>query len=291
MNTDNRAHETSPAVRAWRMVRLGLHLAEGVATTALVFPFVEQAARVQLKVRWCRNGLRILGIRLRIIGQPPRVDGPLMLVANHVSWLDIFLINTAWHARFVAKSEIRKWPVVGWLSARSGTLFIERERRRDTARINDVVVAALQAGDRVVVFAEGTTTDGTEVLPFHASLLQPIVASGGTAAPVAMRYLYPDGSRSEHATYTGTRSLLESMRLLASQRETIAELAFCEPVPTAGLHRRDLAEQTATLIAAALSLPAPGTRRKKASGPPAAPPSAPDPTDIPYPEPEAATRT
>ncbi len=291
MNTDTGTLETSPAVRAWRMLRLGLHLTEGVLTTALFFPLVGPEARVRLKCRWCRNGLGILGIRLRIIGTPPRVDGPLMLVANHVSWLDIFLINTAWSARFVAKSEIRKWPVVGWLSARSGTLFIERERRRDTARINDSVADALRAGDRVVVFAEGTTTDGTEVLPFHASLLQPIVATGGTAVPVAMRYLYPDGRRSEHATYTGTRSLLESMRLLASQRETVAELAFCEPVATLGLHRRDLAEQSAALIAAALSLPAPGTRRKKASGLPVEPPSRLVPRDTPYPAPEAVTRT
>lgn len=291
MNTDNGVLETGPVTRAWRLLRLGLHLSEGVLTTALVFPLVGQESRVRLKCRWCRNGLGILGIRLRVIGEPPRVEGPLMLVANHVSWLDIFLINTAWSARFVAKSEIRKWPVVGWLSAQSGTLFIERERRRDTARINDYVADALRAGDRVVVFAEGTTTDGTEVLPFHSSLLQPIVAAGGTAAPVAMRYLYPDGRLSEHATYTGTRSLFQSMQLLASQKETIAELAFCEPVPTAGLHRRDLAEQSAALIAAALALPAPGTRRKKASGPPAALPSTSAPIDIPYRAPEAATRS
>jgi len=278
--------------RNYRIARLFLHLLTGLAGSALVFPFVGRNGRLAIFRRWSRTLLAILAVRVQVQGTAPiERHAPTMLLSNHVSWLDIFVIASIVPSRFIAKSEIRRWPVVGWLIARQGTLFIERGRRRDTARINDNVNEALAKGYCVAVFPEGMTTDGTEVKAFHASLLQPIVHAHGIAAPVALRYATPDGGIDDVPAYTGERTLWDSVRLIASSQAILAEVRFLPLVPAVGKHRRDLAEHAARLIADALTLPAPGKKRGTASGPRAGPPSGSDPTDNPYPEPEAAVRS
>ena len=282
----------SALTRTYRITRMFLHLLTGLAASSLVFPFVGRNSRLEIFRRWSRALLEILAVRVSVHGDAPiERHGPTMLLSNHVSWLDIFVIASAVPSRFVAKSEIRRWPVVGWLIARQGTLFLERARRHDTARINNSVNDALQKGYCVAVFPEGTTTDGTEVKPFHASLLQPVVHAHGVAAPVALRYVTADGVIDNSAAYTAERTLWDSLKLIASNREVFAEIHFLPLVAATGKHRRDLAEHTARLIAEALALPAPGRKRGTASGLPAAPPSAPAPTDSPYPAREAAARS
>jgi 1-acyl-sn-glycerol-3-phosphate acyltransferase len=282
---------TSALTRTYRITRMFLHLATGLAASSLVFPFVGRNGRLAIFRHWSRALLGILEVRLRIHGTPPiERRGATMLLSNHVSWLDIFLIASTVPSRFVAKSEIRAWPVVGWLIARQGTLFVERARRQDTARVNGSMNEALQAGYCVAVFPEGGTSDGTQLKPFHASLLQPIVHAGGVVAPVAVRYLTAEGGIDDRAAYTAGRSLWDSVKLITSRHEVYAEVHFLPPVSAAGVHRRELAEQTATLIAQALSLAPPSTKRGTASDLPAARPSAPVPTDSPYPAPGAAAR-
>ena len=112
----------------------------------------------------------------------------MLVVANHISWLDIFVLNAHHPVRFVAKAEIAKWPVVSRMIRGAGTVFIERERRRDTHRVNHQMAHVLANGDVVAIFPEGTTTYGTDVLPFKSSLLQPIVEAEGHVQPVAIRY-------------------------------------------------------------------------------------------------------
>lgn len=282
---------TDALTRSYRIVRMFLHLVVGLAASAVVFPLVGRNGRLAIFRRWSQTLLRILAVRVQVHGTPPiQRTAPTMILSNHVSWLDIFLIASQVPSRFVAKSEIRRWPVVGWLIARQGTLFVERARRHDTARINDSVNEALNKGYCAVVFPEGTTSDGTELRAFHASLLQPIVQTHGVAVPVALRYVTADGGIDNAPAYVGERTLWDSLKLIASQRELIAEVHFLPAVPATGKHRRDLAEHTARLVAEALSLTPPGRKRGTASDLPGAPPPAPDPTHSRYRAPEAAVR-
>ena len=129
-----------------------------------------------------------------------------MIASNHVSWADIFAIASVRHTRFIAKSEIRDWPLAGWLAERSGTIFIRRARRHDTARINALVHDALAEGDCVGLFPEGTTTEGDRLLKFHSSLFEPAVANRARVYPVAVRYEHPDGTPLRAVAYVGDLS-------------------------------------------------------------------------------------
>ena len=164
-----------------------------------------------------------------------------MLVANHVSWLDIFAINAVVPARFVAKSEIRSWPLVGWLCAQAGTIFIRQSRRQDTVRVNNEVSAALGAGEVFAVFPEGTTSDGSDVRKFHSSLLEPALAARAAVQPVAIRYEREDGSLCSEVAYDGDTILWDTIRRMTMQPSIASHLSFLSPVLAAERHRRDLA--------------------------------------------------
>ncbi len=192
-----------------------------------------------------------------------------MLAANHVSWLDVYSLISVCPARFVAKSEIRNWPLLGWLSQNAGTLFIERTKRSDTARINQDISNALTIGDRVAVFPEGTTSDGTALRHFHASLLQPAVAAETLLYPVAIRYHDMAGHISNAAAYVNV-SLLESLQQILRQSWIEVELIFADPVNSNGKNRRELARFAEQAIASALSLPVPHKAPGKPSGLPVA---------------------
>jgi 1-acyl-sn-glycerol-3-phosphate acyltransferase len=267
-----RRRTTSAGTRLARAGRLLGHLLHGVAITVFVFPFATARTRSRHVERWSRRLLAILHVRLHVEGERPDANSrPALIVANHVSWLDIFLLDAVAHVRFVGKSEIRRWPVIGWLSTRAGTMYIERSRRRDTGRINRLVAAALERRELCAVFPEGTTTIGDEVLPFHASLLQPAVAAGADVIPVAIRFARPDGTRCEEAAYDGDKSLLDTMRLMLTQPRIEATLRFLPPIHAAGRSRREVAEEAARAISLALGLPPPRTRPGTAGRPPAAP--------------------
>lgn len=247
---------TSLASRLMRLLRLGLHLARGVVIAALCFPFFTQARRDREIRRWSVNLLHTLAVRLHVHGAPPGRDTmPQMLVANHVSWLDIFVINAVLPVRFVAKSEVRRWPVIGWLCQKTGTLFIEREQRRDTARLNCLMQEALRAGDPVAVFPEATSTDGSEVRKFHSSLLQPALDVKAVLLPVAIRYARTDGSLCVEAAYDGEKSLWDTLRLMLTQRRIDAHLHFLPPLPVDARQRRELAQAARELIARELYPP------------------------------------
>lgn len=241
---------TSVVTRGWRLVRLALHLLQGMLTIALLFPFYTPARRRDAVKRWSHALLGKLAVKLHAHGKPPQRSGPpAMLVANHVSWLDIYAINAVLPVRFVAKSEIRKWPVIGWLSAKTGTLFIERSRRRDTLRISDEMVAAMQRGDVVTVFPEGTTTDGSQVLRFHGSLLQPALQAEAHVHPVALRYENSDGSLCVDAAYDGDKSLWDTLLLIVARPVIHVHVWFLQSLPAAGADRRTLAQAAHAAIA------------------------------------------
>jgi 1-acyl-sn-glycerol-3-phosphate acyltransferase len=202
---------------------------------------------------WSLEILRRAGVEVRPVGFPTDVDRPVTLVANHVSWADIFALNSKHACHFIAKSELRSWPLAGRLLHNVGTIFINRADRKETHRLKQVVHDLLAAGETVAVFPEGTTSDGRDVLKFHASLLEPIVASGGEVWVVAIRYfLASDGARTTAAAYIGDLSLLDSLREIDRVAPVIAELRFIEAIDCAGLNRRDVAQRAEALIRAAI---------------------------------------
>jgi len=139
-----------------RLSHLTVHIACALAV-ALVYPALGPAAQGRFMCWWSQGLLRLLQVRHHVSGQPVAARTPAsLLVANHVSWLDIFAITASSPARFVAKSEVSGWPLVGWVVQRAGTLFIRRAVRGDTVRVNECMAGLLQQGSAVSVFAQGT---------------------------------------------------------------------------------------------------------------------------------------
>jgi 1-acyl-sn-glycerol-3-phosphate acyltransferase len=258
-------------------------LVYGCFYVGVLFPFLSSKWRLNAIKRWSRQLLHMLQLRVTVHGSLPSGHTPTLIVGNHVSWLDIWVVNSVVPVRFVAKSDIRRWPVVGFLVSGAGTIFIERQKRHDTMRTNRAIVLALTRGEHVAVFPEGTTTDGTELKPFHASLFQPALGAGARVVVMTLRYVRGDGSVNLDASYAGARSLWESIRLILAQRRLRAEVIFAGIVDVHGKTRRDIARETEAIIAAALGLPRPGRRAGTGEDLPGAGPTASAPTDILYP--------
>jgi 1-acyl-sn-glycerol-3-phosphate acyltransferase len=238
----------------YRFLRLGAHLLAGVLTALLLFPFLSPPERDKRVVRWAGCLLAIVGVRVTVRGRSPGVrGGGALVVANHVSWLDIYLLLSLLPARFVSKAEVRRWPVIGWLSEKAGTLFLERTRKTDALRMNRHMADHLRAGECLALFPEGTTTDGETLLPFYPSLFQPAVEAGAQVWPLLIRYRRADGSHCEAAAYYGEMSLLTSARRVMGEAGIHAELTFLPPIAAAGLHRRELASRAEAAIRAALA--------------------------------------
>jgi 1-acyl-sn-glycerol-3-phosphate acyltransferase len=265
------AHRNALPVRCYRWTRTCVHVLAGVATTMFVFPLVSDARRRALVKRWSGRLLRILAVEARVEGEFGGHGGNVLVVANHISWLDIFVLNAVHPVRFVAKSELAKWPVVSQMIRGAGTVFIERERRRDTHRVNDQMAQVLAGGDVVAIFPEGTTTDGTDVLPFKSSLLQPIVEADGHVQPVAIRYRTPDGAIALAPAYVGDTSFAESFWMVCGERRITVHLHARPALPARPGHRRDLARAAEASIRTVLAGPASATAPGRGADPEGAP--------------------
>ena len=263
----NPARLPVPLRRTIRIGLLALHLAWGVALAGLAFPLLKPALRDRLIMAWSRRLLRVLGVQARIM-PAPSLPGGALLVCNHVSWLDIYLIHAAQRVHFVSKSEVRAWPVAGWLAHRTGTLFLDRGRRADTMRINGEMRALMQGGAWVAVFPEGTTSDGRGLRRFLPSLLQPAVELGCPIVPAALRYRTLDDEYSAAPAYVDQMSLWQSFRQIVSAPGLIAELRFGEPIPS-NRHRRELAAQAEAATARLLAVAAADTSPQTPAGRPA----------------------
>lgn len=196
---------------AWRGVRLLTHIAQGLWTYHLRFPRLTPVQRQQAVQSWAEGLLRKIGISLQRVGMPA-TSGPVLLVANHISWLDIVTMHAARYCRFVSKADIRQWPLVGAMADAADTLYIQRESRRDAMRVVHQMADSLRAGDVVAVFPEGTTSDGVHMLPFHANLLQAAISVNAPVQPVAITYV-DAGSRQRSLApcYIGDDTLVVSI--------------------------------------------------------------------------------
>jgi 1-acyl-sn-glycerol-3-phosphate acyltransferase len=251
------AAPTPLPLRLIRMARLVAHLLRGLLVASLIFPWIAMPKRDAHKRRWSKKLLAILSVSVRERGAPHRLSERCVLVLNHISWIDIFVINSRSPATFIAKSEIRDWPFVGWLSTLVGTLYIERGKPSAARKATAAIVAELERGVLVAVFPEGTTTFGRSLEPFHAALFQPAVDADATLQPIALRYLDRAGAHTDAAGYVGETTFMESVWTVVSTRHFVAELHFLSPAPVRGQTRRTLADKTEAAIATALGVPGP----------------------------------
>jgi 1-acyl-sn-glycerol-3-phosphate acyltransferase len=240
--------------RLFRLTRLAVHVIAGLWQAAIMFPVYSQAKRDEVISDWSAKLLRVLGIKL-ITNRPPPFDHGALLVANHISWLDVFAILAARRVHFVSKHEIRNWPIVGWLAHRTGTLFIQRAKKGDTVRINSEIYALLRDGAWVAVFPEGTSTEGRQLLRFMPSLFQPAVNENLPVVPAALRYQTANGQFTRAAAYIDEMSFAKSLWQIAGEPEIIVRLDFGTPLKHS--NRRLLAEAAHREVAACLGLGSP----------------------------------
>jgi 1-acyl-sn-glycerol-3-phosphate acyltransferase len=232
--------------RALRLLMLTVHLVLGAVVVALVYSRVSREARLGLRARWCRRVLRVLGVGLEVVGTPP--PGCHLIAANHISWLDAFVIGAVFPSWFLAKSEVRAWPFTGWMAAANDTLFLRRRSARAVYRMNAEIRTRLDARQSVVVFPEGTTTDGSRVLDFYPALFQPAVDRSVPVLPIAVCYRDATRLPAPAVAYIDDDPLWKSLRAVLDAPRTEACLVLDGILDPAGLKRRDLAKAACAAV-------------------------------------------
>ncbi|WP_255212717.1 lysophospholipid acyltransferase family protein, partial [Burkholderia pseudomallei] len=247
-------------MRALRKARLVLHLLRGMATVALRFERATPERRRDLTRRWTLKMLQLCGMRLVVHNDAARLDARALVVGNHVSWLDIYVINAWRPTPFVSKAEVRAWPVVGWLAERLGTVFIQREKRSEAKRIMHELSERLGNGELMCVFPEGTTSDGLGLLPFHSNLFQAVVSADCSVQPICLMYEDARGRQSVAPAYVGDLPLGKSLDMVLANGPLTAHLYVCEPIAATG-DRREMAALARASVADALARMQAGVER------------------------------
>ena len=234
-----------------RLARTAVHLLHGIFIAMLRFPHMTPAARAGKVQWWSIKVLRQMGVQLVQSGTPR--PGAKLLVANHISWLDIMAIHSVCpDARFVSKADVRRWPVLGMLVAAAGTLFIERDRKRDALRVVHQMAQSLADGETVAIFPEGTTSDGRRLLPFHANLLQAAVASEVSVQAVVLAYSDSSGAVSDAVSFIGETTLIQSFWRIACGDGVQVAVRLLPDRDARGVDRRRLAASLSAEIDAAM---------------------------------------
>ncbi|MEU3454460.1 lysophospholipid acyltransferase family protein [Micromonospora sp. NPDC006766] len=257
---------TGPVVslprRVGRLLSLVGMLLAGIGL-AVLLPLLPARHRRAALRGWARGTLRAVGVRLVVRGRLPR--RPALLVANHVSWLDILAVLAVGPARLVAKREVREWPVVGPLAAAGGTVFVDRSRPRDLPTTVGRVTAALRAGHSVAVFPEGTTWCGTAVdcrpgRGFRPAAFQAAVDAGAPIVPLRLTYRCA-GVPTTLAAFLGAETLWASLRrVLAAEDLTVSVVIAAALHPVGNADRRVLARAAESVIHLPPARPVPADR-------------------------------
>ena len=230
--------QTQLLTRAYRIALITFHVLLGLGISFLLLPFISKEIRFSLTRWWCKRLMRCFRIQVQSDGELPNEQTlSTMFVANHISWSDIHAINSLIPVRFIAKVEIKSWPIFGYLVSKSGTLFINRSIRRDAARIIDLTTESLLDGDNVCLFPEGTTTDGTDMLPFKASITQAAIQAKATIWPIAISYPKPDGQPNLEMAFVGEASMVDSMTAILRIKKPVVKLHFLTPFSCDGIDR------------------------------------------------------
>jgi 1-acyl-sn-glycerol-3-phosphate acyltransferase len=246
-------HIVNSLVAVFKLVKVVAHLLMGLLTVYAIFPKLTQAQRNKRIEVWASAFIAKIAIKLVVNGTPPSLakhTGGVLMVSNHISWLDILVIHAAGHCRFVSKADIKHWPILGTLTTAASTLYIERESRRDAMRVVHHMSEALADGDIVAVFPEGTTGNGIDLLPFHANLLQAAIAVNAPIQPLALSFIdSATGQTSQAASYVGDETLLGSLWRTLKSSDLVVVVNFGVPQWANARDRRTWAADLRTEIA------------------------------------------
>ena len=250
----------------WRGLSVTAHILLGVILTALFARRVRSSGAYRhnpyVVSWWHERLLRIMRLEVQVVGARPQA--PALLVSNHVSWLDIPVLGSLTHTCFLSKDEVRRWPVVGWLAAAAGTLFIARGGGQASA-ITRAIASRLEGDRLLTLFPEGTTTDGSDVRPFFSRLFGAAIETGSQVVPVALRY-HVHGEPDLIAPYTGDQTLVANLVGVLKRKNSEVRVTFGEPLDMRDLTRKSAAETTRNAVRAALCAPlddAPDAQRRR----------------------------
>ena len=230
--------------------RITWHIVRGMLTLCFLFPFLSSEAKAQQIQNWTRKLLALLGVRMHLVNADFFPKGPCLLVANHISWVDIQAILAFKSMRFVAKSEVARWPLFGWMAIQLGTLFVRRDSALHGRKVTQEMAPILQR-ESICIFPEGTSTDGTVVLPFKTSLFEAAVLSNIPVSMVVIRYFSETTNGLQpscEAAFIGEMGLVESIFKILQARPLLVVLEFL-PLAPQGIDRKALAEFTRNQIA------------------------------------------
>ncbi|HEX7028013.1 MAG TPA: lysophospholipid acyltransferase family protein [Gammaproteobacteria bacterium] len=228
--------------RLYRFLRLVLHVLSGVMLILFrMGPNPEHYHQRDWRIicGWMVTLCRILGLRVTVTGEP--VAGPALFVANHISWQDIVVLQSLAPTGFVAKHEIRGWPLIGWMAHRGATLFIRRGKRESMQQLKDAMASRLQARQSLLIFPEGTTTHGHTIKPFRTRLFEPAIEMNLPIQPVAVHYSCKDKVCKDLAFIGEEHFVAHAWRMLGEKQVEVL-VHFCEPVDARGRDRRELGQ-------------------------------------------------
>ena len=236
---------------ALRKARIFGHLLHGMWTVATRFPNATPRVRMELNRRWSVEMLRRCGMKLVVHNDQARLDSGALVVGNHVSWIDIYVVNAWRPTPFVSKAEVRGWPLVGWLAQQLDTIFLQREKRSDAKRIMHELSERLVRGELMCVFPEGTTSVGTDLLPFHSNLFQAAVSASCPVQPICLMYEDANGRQSAAPAYIDDLTLAFTLNAMLRDTPLTAHLYVCDAIEP-GADRRVLARQAQAAVEGAL---------------------------------------
>ena len=240
---------------SWRACSLIIWVLVGLVTLLVVFPWSAPARQQAIIQRWSYYLLRFSGVKVVVQHNGALQQESMLMVANHVSWLDIFVINSQRATAFVAKEEIRRWPVIGLLVSWAGTVFIDRSQRHAIKHVMHQLESKLQHQQAVGLFPEGKTSAGLAVQPFHSSLFETALRAQMAVQPVALRY-YQGAERCPEIAFVGEQTLVQNAWQLLSRSHIRIECDFLpvlSPEENAQRGRAQTAQLAQQRIAAAVS--------------------------------------
>jgi len=238
--------------RAGRTLRLLLHLLRGILILWRTQPPLDGMPLAHAVQRWSHQLVQIVGVEIVVHGEVPPQG---LLVLNHISWLDVFVLNAIAPSHFVAKSEIAAWPLIGYLCRHTQTLFIERGKHHAARSANTAIKHWLHRGERVAIFPEGTTSYGDDVLPFHPALLQSAIDLAAYVHPATLRYTDINEAHTIAPSFVGAQTLAQSLWTLLGERHITAHIHFSAALMAGGAHRRSLGNALREVIRAPLHTP------------------------------------
>jgi len=237
----------------WRSLLLLLWLSYGGLLVALCYPLLSPSQQRRMRQQWCQQLLRCLGIELRMPQSAPLQAAGQLLVANHISWLDIIVLGACMPMDFVAKAELRHWPFLGWLAAKNHTWFLPRHQARQAQAMNTRLSQSLAAGNSIMAFPEGTTHADGGVLPFYPAIFQAAIDAACRVQPLALAYRDAAGAPSCTPAYTADTNFVQSLMRIMAAPSLQAHVRVCPAIaPALEQQRRHLASQARSAIVAQL---------------------------------------